>query len=159
GEFFDKYVIGGEPLPFEEMMQAVGIKYQKKVKVESLSPLGGYGLTVDKMGRLVLFPDEPNAFGREMGYQRGDELLSLNGKKVKLSNAEKVIGNFIGNCLTKPNYKIKMKVRRQREDGSFYTVKLKGKMHPVEVSKKHVIKTDEDATPAQLKLRKEWVNR
>ncbi|MGL5891815.1 MAG: peptidase M61, partial [Bacteroidia bacterium] len=68
GEFFNKYVIGGEPLPFEEMMQAVGIKYQKKVKVESLSPLGGYGLTVDQMGRLVLFPDEPNAFGREMGY-------------------------------------------------------------------------------------------
>ncbi len=159
GEFFKKYVIGSEPLPFEEMMQVVGISYQKKVKTEALSPFGGYGLTVDQMGRLVLFAEEPNAFAKEMGYQRGDELLTLNGKKVKLSNAENVIGNFVMNCLTKPNYKISMKVRRQREDGSFYTVKLKGRMHPVEVNKKHVLKPVEDATPEQLKLRKDWVNR
>ncbi|MCU0435694.1 MAG: peptidase M61 [Bacteroidia bacterium] len=159
GDFFKRYVAGNEPLPFEEVLMAVGIKYDKKQKAQSLSPFGGYGLMVDDLGRLVLFPDEPNAFAREMGYQRGDEILSVNGKAVKLNNAERVLGKFVSDAMTKPGYKIKMKVRRRREDGTSYTVKLKGRMHPVEVNRRHVLTPMEDASPAQLKLRKAWINR
>ncbi|MCA6364706.1 MAG: peptidase M61 [Bacteroidetes bacterium] len=159
GDFFKRYVAGNEPLPFEEVFAAVGIGYEKKVKAQALTPFGGYGLMVDDRGRLVLFPEEPNAFAREMGYQRGDEILSVNGKKVTLNNAAAVLGSFVEKAMTKPGYKIKMKVRREREDGSSYTVKLKGRMHPVEVNRRHVLTPSNDATPAQLKLRKSWINR
>jgi predicted metalloprotease with PDZ domain len=159
GEFFKKYVVGHEPLPFQEMMNLVGIKYKRKETYIGLAPFGGYGVVVNEDLNLILVADEPNAFGSEMGYQEGDQLISLNGKRVNLKNAEDVIGSFINKATSKPNSKLKVKVRRKMPDGSYKNYRLKGRIHPVEVTRRHVMNTIEDPTPQQEKIRKAWINR
>lgn len=159
GEFFKKYVVGNEPLPFQEMMNFVGIKYKRKKTDIGLAPFGGYGVVVNEDLNLILVADEPNAFGSEMGYQEGDQLISLNGKRVNLKNAEDVIGSFMNKAMNKPNSKLKVKVRRKMPDGSFKNYRLKGRIHPVEVTRRHVMSTIEDPTPQQEKIRKAWINR
>jgi membrane-associated protease RseP (regulator of RpoE activity) len=121
-----------------------------------LDPLGGYGLRLDSDGNIRLFPNAVNDFGKEMGYQKGDVLVSFNGKKITADNAGEIIGSYISNA--KSGQKLKVVVKRW-ENGSFKTHKLKGKLHPVTVLKKHVLTPDPEATPGQLKLRKAWINK
>jgi predicted metalloprotease with PDZ domain len=159
GEFFKKYVIGNAPLPFDEMLDLVGINYKKKKTELGLTPFGGFGIDVNEEGK-IFFSKSPdvNDFGREMGYMDGDEILSLNGRDLKLSNAQKVFDGFMQRALNKRGYKIKIKVRRKMEDGSMKTIKLKGRMHPVDVVQRHVLKADEDLNADEAKLRKAWIN-
>jgi predicted metalloprotease with PDZ domain len=156
GEFFRKYVIGGEPLPFEELLAAVGIKYERRGLVQVIDPLGGYGLRLDTDGKIRMYPNEVNDFGREMGYQKGDVFESVNGTRLTVDNADELLGNLIDNA--KNGYKIKVTVIRV-VNGKGKRIKLKGKIHSVGVQKKYVLTVMQDATPAQLKLRKAWINR
>lgn len=156
GDFFTKYVIGGERLPFAEVFEAVGVEYKRRADVQVIDPLGGYGLRLDTDGNIRLFPNSPNDFGKEMGYQKGDILVSFNGKKIAPDNAALIIGNFIKTA--KEGQKLKVVVKR-REDGTFKKHTLKGKIHPVTVAKRHLLTPMSDPTPAQLKLRKAWINK
>lgn len=155
-DFFKDYVIGSEPLPFKEMMNAVGIDYQRRGEVETLDPLGGFGLQLDDENNLRLWPDKVNDFGREMGYERGDILVSINGVKLTMDNIDAEMDKFDANL--KNGSKLTVKIKRY-EDGKFRTKKLKGNLHPVKVYKRHMLTPMEDATPAQLKLRKAWINK
>lgn len=156
GDFFTKYVIGGDRLPFTEIFEAVGIDYKRRADVQIIDPLGGYGLRLDPDGNIRLFPNSPNDFGKEMGYQKGDILVSFNGKKITPDNAALIIGDFIKTA--KEGQKLKVVVKR-REDGTFKKHTLKGKIHPVSVVKRHLLTPMSDPTPEQLKLRKAWINK
>ncbi len=156
GDFFKKHVIGGEPLPFREVFEAVGVEYKRRGTVTQLDPLGGYGLRLDQDGNLRLWPNQPNDFAKEMGYQKGDVLVAFNGKNVDATNVGDVIGNFLATA--KDGQKMVVKIKRY-ENGKFKTKKLKGKLHPVSVTKRHMLTPVENPTPEQLKLRKSWINK
>lgn len=156
GDFFQKYVIGGEPLPFAEVFAAVGIDYKRRATIQTLDPLGGYGLRLDSDGQIRMFPTAPNDFGSEMGYQKGDVLVSFNGKKVTPDNAGEIIGSYIAHA--KNGQKLKVVVKRY-ENGAYKKHTLKGHLHPVTVQKRHMLMPMENATPEQLKLRKAWINK
>ncbi len=157
GEFFKKYVIGGEALPFDEIFDAVGIDYTRKKTIEAYSLFGGYGVGLNDEGQLFLFASDVNDFGKEMGYQDGDILLSMNGKKMDASNAGKVISDYMSTVKT--GKKLKMKVRRKMENGSYKTITLKSKIHPVKITQRHLLAPQENLTEKQKKLRKAWINK
>lgn len=156
GVFLNTYVAGTEPLPFDEIFALVGIDYKRRATIQVLDPLGGYGLFLDNDGNIRLFPSSPNDFGREMGYQKGDMLVSLNGAKVNSQNAGDVVGAFMGSA--KDGMKVKVVVKRY-ENGKWKTLKLKGKLHPVSSMKRHYLTPAENATPEQEKIRKSWINK
>lgn len=156
GVFLNTYVAGDEPLPFDEIFAAVGIDYKRRATVEVLDPLGGYGLFLDSDGNIRLYPNNPNDFGREMGYQKGDVLVSLNGKSVNANNAGDVVTAFMSSV--KNGSKIKVVVKRY-ENGAFKTHKLKGKLHPVSSIKRHYLTPSANPTPQQEKIRKAWINK
>ncbi|HET6990811.1 MAG TPA: peptidase M61, partial [Bacteroidia bacterium] len=122
GDFFNRYVIGSEALPFEELFKAVGIEYKRRGQVEVLDPLGGYGLRLDGDGNLRLWPNAVNDFGKEMGYQKGDLLVSINGVKITMDNADVELGKLEANA--KDGMKIVVKIKRL-ENGKFKPHKLK----------------------------------
>ncbi|MBI3512433.1 MAG: peptidase M61 [Bacteroidetes bacterium] len=156
GDFFKRYVEGGEPLPFDSIFDAVGIGYQRRAMVKVLDPMGGYGIRYDSDGKLRLFPGNVNDFGREMKFQKGDVLLSFNGKKVTGENISEVMDHYRAGM--KEGDKIKFVVKRN-VNGKTETVKLKGTLRTVQVSKKYVLTPYDHPTDQQLKIRKAWINK
>jgi predicted metalloprotease with PDZ domain len=156
GDFFKRYVIGSEALPFKELFEAMGIEYKVRGQIETIDPLGGYGIRLDPDGNLRLWPNSPNDFGKEMDYQKDDILVSINGVKITLDNINQEFDKLQSNAKT--GMKLTVKVKRM-ENGKLKSKKLKGILHPVTVNKKHLLTPMKDATPEQLKLRKAWINK
>lgn len=156
GDFFNRYVIGGEDLPYKELFEAVGIDYKRRGTEEVLDPFGGYGFRLDQDNNIRLWPETVNDFGREMGYQKGDVPVSLNGKSITLNSIDQVLTNY--DATVKEGDKIVVKIKRL-ENGKWKNKKLKGKIHKVTVPKKHILTPKENPTPEQLKLRKSWINK
>lgn len=155
-DFFNRYVIGSEDLPYKELFAAVGIDYQRRGTEDVLDPFGGFGFRLDQDGNLRMWPELVNDFGREMGYQKGDIPVSINGKAITLETIDPVLTDYFNTV--KEGDKLVMKVKRV-ENGKMKTKKLKGKMRRVTVPKKHIITPMENPTPEQLKLRKSWINK
>lgn len=156
GEFFKLYVIGGEDLPYKDLLAAVGVEYKRRGTEEVLDPFGGFGFRLDQEGNIRLWPESVNDFGVEMGYQKGDIPVSLNGKAITLNSLEPVLNNYY--ATVKEGDKVTLKVKRL-VNGKWKTKKLKGKMRKVTVPKKHILTPMENPSPEQLKLRKAWINK
>jgi predicted metalloprotease with PDZ domain len=156
GDFFNRYVIGSEDLPYKELFEAVGVDYKRRGTEDVLDPFGGYGFRLDQEGNLRLWPETVNDFGKEMGYQKGDVPVSINGKAITLASIDQVLNDYF--ATVKEGDKITVKVKRA-ENGKWKTKKLKGKMRKVTVPKKHILTPMENPSPEQLKLRKAWINK
>lgn len=156
GDFFNRYVIGGEDLPYKELLEAVGVDYKRRGTQEVLDPFGGYGFRLDQDNNIRLWPETVNDFGKEMGYQKGDVPVSLNGKAITLNSIDQVLTNY--DATVKEGDKIIVKVKRL-ENGKWKNKKLKGKIHKVTIPKKHILTPKENPSPEQLKLRKSWINK
>lgn len=157
GVFFDKHVKGGEPLPFEECLGYAGCEYKRRKTLTSFDPLGGYGWYLDSTNRVILFPNEPNEFGRNMGYMKGDVLVSINGKKIKPKTAGTQLKSIEEKM--KDGSDVKVKVLRKNSAGKEVTQNLYAVMKPSTKSVKNYIGPMENPTPGQLKIRKAWINK
>lgn len=157
GIFFDKYVKGTEPLPFEECLGYAGVEYKRKKTLTIMDPLGGYEIYPDSNNRMILYPLEPNEFSRDMGYMKGDVLVSINGKKIKSEGAAEQIKNIEAGL--KPNDKVKVKVLRKNSQGKEVPQTLVANIKPVEKVVNYYIGPMEKPTPEQLKIRKAWINK
>ncbi len=157
GIFLDKHVKGGEPLPFTECLAYAGCEYARKKTITTFDPLGGYGWFVDSTNRVVLYPNEPTEFGKDMGYMKGDVLLSINGKKIKSATAAEQIATI--ETTLKEGSKVKVKVLRKTSQGKEVTQELSADMRPTTKVVRNYIGPMEKATPEQLKIRKSWINK
>jgi predicted metalloprotease with PDZ domain len=155
-EFLLKHVQGGEPIPYEEYFSLAGVQYIPKEMTKEIS-LGGIHLNVDSLGRIII--DDVHAmdnFGKKMGYQQNDELVSLNGDELTIANGSAVIQKFSRD--TKEGDIVKVVVRRKMPDGQIKTANLSAPALKVEKPKLHQLKFDGQASAEQLSLRKAWLN-
>lgn len=157
GEFFDRYVKGTEPLPYAECLGYAGVEYKRKKTITSVDPLGGYGYSKDSTGRIVLNPIEPNNFGKDLGYHRGDILYAINGKKIKAKKADKQIADW--RAKTKEGSEVKVTVLRKSSQGKEVKQDLYAVMKPSTKIVKNYIGPMDNPTPEQLKIRKAWINK
>jgi predicted metalloprotease with PDZ domain len=156
GDFFNRFVIGTEPLPFLEMLGAVGIEYKRRKTVEQIDPFGGFAFFLDGDNNIRFFPNEVNDFGREMGYRKGDMLVAINGVKVNTENIQLVLDQY--KQTAKSGDKLVVTIKRI-ENGKWKKMKLKGKLRPVSVTRKHHLMLIDNPTEEQIKLRKSWINK
>lgn len=157
GIFFEKHVIGGEPLPFAEYLGYAGVEYKRKKTLTSMDPLGGYSWYVDSTNRVILYPVEPNEFGKTMGYMKGDVLVSINGKKIKPATADKQMKAIESKL--KDGSEVKVTVLRKNSKGKEVKQRLFGVIKPVTKTVRNYIGPMENPTPEQLKIRKAWINK
>jgi predicted metalloprotease with PDZ domain len=164
GEFFNRHVRGIEMLPFSEVLKYVGVKYVGEQKIEDYS----LGITNAEVG-VVQHEDKPrlqissiekqNAMGSALGLQEGDILVQINDHVLP------DLGPELGKTLHKLHKTMRDKetltylVLRKNESGEWKEVRLAAPVRKIEVVKRHMMSFDENATAAQLTLRKAWLER
>ncbi|MEM6644232.1 MAG: peptidase M61 [Bacteroidota bacterium] len=155
GNFLRKHVGGTAPLPYEEILGWAGVSYQKE-RQEKVVSAGKFIPTVNEAQEIVIADiDNVNAFGKDLGFQKGDVLINWNGAEVTLQSFQQVISDFYEN--TEENDKVTVIVRREVK-GKSKEKKLKAKAILVERSAQHDLQLIKDATAEQLRVRDVWLS-
>ncbi|HAD97440.1 MAG TPA: peptidase M61 [Cryomorphaceae bacterium] len=156
-EFFARHYEGVEPFPLEELFALAGIEYQREYSISRISSGNlsfSYNFETERLR--VEDVNDMDAFGRELGFREGDELIEFNGEEVKLSNVTDILNQYYES--TEVGDKVKVKIARPDGDGGFKEKTLKAKAIMGNVKRKHDLEVMENPTPAQLKMRKAWIN-
>ena len=96
GEFFETYVSGTTPIPYNEFFKKVGLEMR-----EGQIPVGYFlkdqstpYITVNAAGAILLRNDLPlSTFFEELGLEQGDVIKSINGKDYNVQNVYDLIGD------------------------------------------------------------------
>ena len=154
-QFLLTYVEGNTPIPYEKYFGWAGVKYTPKETTSSIT-LGGITIVPGEGGNLKIGTKQLNEFGKKMGYQEGDELVSINGAPLNASNAQQTLQQFSAN--TKEGDKVEVTVKRKNTAGDSGTLVLSAPAMKVERVQSHVLRLNNEATPDQQKLRDAWFN-
>ena len=155
-EFLVKYVDGTDPLPLEESLYLIGAEYHESMEKEEIT-LGqiGIGFNPQEGNWIVGNISDMNSFGKEMGFEKNDILVSLNGQNIEGQNFTTVVQEWKEN--TNPGDEVVIIVKRKKGK-KLKEKELKGIAQKVLTTKKYVIKPLENPTSEQLGLRKAWGN-
>jgi predicted metalloprotease with PDZ domain len=155
GEFFNKHVIGNEPLPLKKVLSYAGYEYIERKSVETPT-LGNLSFSANENYQIVIEDvSKMNDFGKSMGYQKGDIISAINGQTLTLENVQSVMELF--EKTVKPGNKIKVDILR-KINGKQKSIKLKAKAEMVKVDQDMDIVSIESPSPRQLKTRDTWLN-
>jgi predicted metalloprotease with PDZ domain len=162
GEFFAKYVSGTEKLPLEETLNAVGIMYREEEKFKDYSlGIGNSDVGVVQVGEKpklqIARTENLNPMGQALGFQQGDILLKINGESLPDLGPE--FGAFIQKqMMALPTSKtLSYTVSRKDPSGESKEVELSAPVTQIELSRKHMIVFNPNATAEQLALRDSWL--
>ena len=153
--FFEKHVAGKEALPLEDLLNRVGITFKKDVTVKEIT-LGGVGLSYNPETQRLFVAglSDADEFGKSMGYQLNDEIISLNGKELDINTAQEQIDSFKKN--TKEGDKVTVVVARESK-GKKKNKTLKEKALLVDKHQNYLIEFNPEATEKQVQLRNAWL--
>lgn len=151
-DFFDKYVSGTTPIPYDEFFAKVGVE-----KTESLSETGYFlnGRTpyIDANqdeGTVYFRENYPlNSFFKDLGVEGGDVIKSINSKEYSLENIRGLI-------MTSMNWQegedFKMTVIRNGEEMTF-----EGELEQPYIKKVELESMKLDPENPKYKLRQAWL--
>ncbi len=156
GVFFKKYVAGSTPIPYAEYLAMAGLRIEAVANRETIT-LGKVGYrpnrATDRMQ--ITNVDGMNKFGESMGFMKGDEFVSLDGKPVTVENWEDQWTAYQNSH--KEGDKVKMVVARPDGKGAYTQKALKAKAVGVKVKGMNVVSQDPSATAEQIAVRKAWL--
>lgn len=110
-EFFKMYVEGGTPIPYDKFFGYAGVTF-KNAKSPSL---GGIQLQPTPQGTIAIAgTSQMTEMGKALGYQVGDELMSLNGQAIDLQTAQAVLENY--KKTIREGDPVEVKVKRKGEE-------------------------------------------
>jgi predicted metalloprotease with PDZ domain len=164
GEFFKRYVKGNEKLPLQETFSDVGISYQEEEKYEDYT-LGigneNIGVTqIDGKPKLQISSTKTlNAMGQKLGFQEGDVLIKINGQSIPDLGPE--FGPFIQAQIAglEEAKTLSYTVLRKDATGENKEVELSAPVTKVELSRRHMLGLNSEATPQQVALRDSWLKK
>jgi len=160
GNFLRTYVSGSTPLPLDEVFATVGVTMQAASMDSAYStgiPQQQLTFNSETKRIKILGLAGMNAQGKALGFKAGDELVSINGKGAGPQD--------IGNTITSWRETVKLgdpltvRVARTNASGQEEMVDLQANIIKVVVRKEGRLVFDENATPAQLALRKSWLDK
>ncbi|HQQ93595.1 MAG TPA: peptidase M61 [Bacteroidia bacterium] len=157
GEFLNRHVGGHEPLPIKDILERVGINFEKEQLSYEFS-LGGADLNYnEKTGHLYVESiDNMNEFGKEMGFKVGDEWLKLNGKELKIEKVREIISEFYNSA--KEGDKVLFDINRPKNKrGKYKSLQLSATARKVKVLRYNQISLNKDMTDHQREVLKSWV--
>lgn len=158
GKFLTDYVSGPNAIPYEDYLKNAGVIFSapgtKRIITMGNIALN-YNINADSSKIEVQSTEGSNDFAKQMGYKVGDRFLSINGNSLTVGGANQVIEQWKNNV--QAGDKVVILVQRKMENGKMKKVKLKGNAMEIEVPTARVLILDENATTAQLQLRKAWL--
>ncbi|MFI5172228.1 MAG: hypothetical protein ACHQFW_07545, partial [Chitinophagales bacterium] len=159
-QFFKLYVEGTKPLPYDKYFAMAGIQ-KGPTEYNTIITLGNISLDYDfreaEKKIIVSSLEGSNDFAHQIGYMVGDRLVSIN-KKFSLTdeNANTAIDRW--KAETSAGDKVTIVIERKMENGKTKQIKLKAHAMEIQVEKPAILLVDENATPEQIKLRKDWLD-
>ena len=154
--FFDDYVVGAKPLPFEEVLGYAGVDYTRLKKVNSYS-FGqcDIGYNPESHHLVVTGIKNLNEFGQKMGYHIGDEILKVNGKTLQPQDFRPFREQW--SKTVKDGDKLKIVVLRKSADGKEAKKTLKTKVFKTDVKTYNLLEFSKAPTEEQQMIRKAWL--
>ncbi|MEY8848525.1 peptidase M61 [Psychroserpens sp. XS_ASV72] len=152
GEFLNTYVVGNTPIDYSQFLSKVGLLFEEtEVETNYIQSGSGVIFRADRENGTFLFSSQVsnNSFWADKGALPNDIIKSVNGTDVTIQNARSVIGQMYG---WKVGDDINVVLER---DGKEVVISTK-LTQAYTITKK--IAEDPDATPAQINLRKAWIN-
>jgi predicted metalloprotease with PDZ domain len=162
GEFLNKYVAGTEKLPLKEIFEMVGINYiETFISPELNLGLESNAVTItqeDSSPKLAIANAQAlNDQGKAFGFKDGDILLKINGELIPYNQEFRAFFSRQQQSLQKGKT-FSYTVQRKNEAGELQEVELKTEAIVVEREVKHLLGINDQATPAQVSLRKSWLD-
>ncbi|MES2893401.1 MAG: peptidase M61 [Bacteroidota bacterium] len=153
--FFKDHVEGGQPIPYEKYFALAGVSYIASETYQDFS-LGGLKLNPNPEGKVTVGIADMNDFGKKMGYEEGDILVSFNDSLVTNANLDNRIDQLFdkaneGDVLT-------VKVNRKQPDGRMLEKVLQAPLFKIEKVRKHLLRFMPNPTAEQLSIRNVWLN-
>ena len=162
GDFFNKYVKGGESLPIQALLEKVGVDYLEEQHFKTLSMgIGNENIGVTQIdGRQKLQianAEHLDSFGQRLGFQQDDVLIKMNGETIPDVGPE--LGNFIGGQrdMLQEGKVFSYTVLRTGADGAQTEVELSAPAEKVELSRRHILGFKNALTEEQKKLQIAWL--
>jgi predicted metalloprotease with PDZ domain len=154
-DFFGNYVTGTTPLPYERFFALAGVEY---IPIEKYSDftLGGIITNPAAANKITIGIKGMNVFGKKLGYQEGDELVSINDSAVNQINLNKRIDQLFRNI--NEGDLITIKVKRKNVNGVMELQTLAAPAMKVEKQRKHVLRFMNNTDPEQIQIRNAWLN-
>ena len=150
--FFDKYITGNTPIPYDEFFAKVGVEKSEKLSKTGYFLDGSTPFIDANQDEGTVFFRESyplNSFFKDLGVEGGDVIQSINGTEYTLENIRPLIMNSMG---WKEGEDFKMTVLRDGEELTF-----EGKTAQPYTNKINLKSIDLDADDPRLKLRKAWL--
>lgn len=172
GDFFKRYVQGGEKLPVAESLQSAGVIYKEEDRFKDYSlGINQYNLGVsmlDNQLKLIIgAADNLNEMGKKLGFQQGDVLLKINGENIpeiaapgdSIPDIGPEFGMFIQKqAMSLPTSKtLSYTIKRPDASGQFREMELSAPVEQIEIVRSHWLQFDPNATPEQKELLMAWL--
>ncbi len=157
-EFLENYVAGNKPLPLEEIFASVGVELTPVQETkDSTFTMGSISFAPGKDRRITIIDvSNMNAFGKAMGYQVNDVLVSINGKEVHAGITNAVITALYKTA--KVGDRVEVIVKRKDASGEEQDVTLSGAMTKIPVKKFNVLSFNPSPSDKQKTLQDNWLN-
>lgn len=152
GAFFEKHVVGGTPIDYNEFLSEAGLQLsQGKVETSYLTN-GNTIILGGDQEKGIYFTEAVanNSFWADQGALAGDVIKVWNGEQVTLFNANQVIGQAMN---WKPGDSVKVELLRGEETIVIDTELVQS------YTTGTTLEPIDSPTPAQLELRKQWLSR
>ncbi|MCT4287989.1 peptidase M61 [Elizabethkingia anophelis] len=154
-DFYNKYIAGNEPTPYEKYLNKVGVevvKTEKPIFWLTKNPNGTTSYN-NKDNTFTFTPDaEVSPFGKSIGFKTTDEFLAVNGKTIDVSKMKDFI-NYMSNI--KEGEDVTITVLRQNGDKK-EKIDLKGKAI-IDKLVNEKLQYKANPTPAEQKLQNQWL--
>jgi len=154
-EFLITYVEGATPIPYEKYFALAGVDYIRKETFKEFT-IGGIDMNDTPDKKITVGTAKMNDFGKLMGYQNADELVSMNGKPVTSENISALMKEFYDSA--KEGDKLTIIVNRKSKEGKTEAVTLTAPATKIDKTREHLLRMNANATADQIKLRNAWLN-
>ncbi len=151
GEFLNTHVVGDLPIDYNEFFEKVGLETgETKIKANYIMMNNAPIVSGDGQKGTIFFTDAvlKNSFWVEQGAKPNDVIKSVNGTALTLMNANQVLQEVF---MWKPGKEIDVVLGRNEEEISIKTTTTQG------YTTGEGLIESEDATDAQIALRKAWI--
>ncbi len=157
GKFLRQHVGGGVPLPMEDVLNRVGIKFVKENESFEFT-IGVSDINYNETTKRLYVEStrDMDDFGKALGFKRGDEFSKLNGKELSLETARQIFGDYYRSV--KEGDIVNFEVYRPKRKAGKYSVKtLSAPAKKIKIIHKNQIAMDDTLSEDQKRCFRTWL--
>jgi len=156
GEFLRKYIGGKTPLPMKEVLDKIGIEFQKEsVNFEFTFGSPDLDYNADTKRLVVTSVKDLDQFGKDLGFREGDELYKLNGQELTIDAAKDILSGYYEKL--KEGDKVSVEVYRPKRKGKYKNKVLSATAKKVKITEYNKISLKQNISEREKQTLRAWI--